>query len=479
MADLISLLQDWLPAQRWFVGRGPGPVRLQLLGSYSLADPGRDPGVRFITVAILAHLTGGEQTVRGVYQVPLVIRAVDGAIEADGYIGTYLSETGRAAVVDGPHDPAYVRAVLDLIRREQTAAGPGGRDDAVVYGLSMPGADAGRVHASRVLQGEQSNTSIVVETRDRFGAAEAAPLIVKVFRALHDGPNPDVTLQSALAAAGSRRVPPAVGQVGGQWPDPRAVGGRAGGHLLFVQEFFAGVEDAWRVAVRAAEAGEDFTEAARTLGEATAETHEVLRAVMPTARADDRLVQRAGREMRLRLERAIALVPQLAGLRDEVLEVYAAASRTGWPPLQRIHGDYHLGQVLAVPERGWVLLDFEGEPLRPLAERNAPDLAVRDLAGMLRSFDYVAGALAQTAGGRLARSWADAAREAFLLGYAQRAQDADRQLPEPLLRAYELDKAVYETIYEASHRPQWLPIPLAAIRRLLAAAPPGSPVQMC
>ena len=147
-----------------------------------------------------------------------------------------------------------------------------------------------------------------------------------------------------------------------------------------------------------------------------------------------------------------------------------------------MHGDYHLGQVLQVPGRGWVLLDFEGEPMRPMGERSAPDLALRDVAGMLRSFDYVEGSLtlarSQTTGldadargldaqedasDDRARAWAVSARTAFLAGY----RAGSGAPPEgALLDALELDKAVYEAIYEARHRPAWLPIPLAAVARL-------------
>ncbi|MGO2112600.1 MAG: trehalose biosynthesis protein, partial [Pseudoclavibacter sp.] len=160
--------------------------------------------------------------------------------------------------------------------------------------------------------------------------------------------------------------------------------------------------------------------------------------------------------------------------------VYAAAGDAPWPNRQRIHGDFHLGQVLAVPERGWVLLDFEGEPLRPLAERNALDLPARDVAGMLRSFDYVAGALSLAAGRDVVGDWAQRARDAFLLGYVSRVSGSEvaanaggvgaagsAGIDPRILAAYELDKAVYEAVYEASHRPEWLPIPIAAIERLL------------
>ncbi|MDX5318014.1 MAG: aminoglycoside phosphotransferase, partial [Actinomycetes bacterium] len=117
---------------------------------------------------------------------------------------------------------------------------------------------------------------------------------------------------------------------------------------------------------------------------------------------------------------------------------------------------------LHVPNRGWVLLDFEGEPLRPMPERTQPDLALRDVAGMLRSFDYAAGA-AEAPGGT---EWAEHAREEFLEGYTSDAGDDPRDHGD-LLAALELDKALYEAVYEARNRPTWLRIPLAAIERLL------------
>jgi predicted trehalose synthase len=123
--------------------------------------------------------------------------------------------------------------------------------------------------------------------------------------------------------------------------------------------------------------------------------------------------------------------------------------------------------VLDVPHRGWVLVDFEGEPLRPLAERTQPDLTLRDVAGMLRSFDYAAGSWEQTHPGRSAAAWADRARTAFLEGYAQESGRDPRE-DAVLLNALELDKALYEVVYEARNRPTWLTIPTTAIARLFA-----------
>lgn len=461
MSDVLDLLAGWLPAQRWYPGSAP---QLELLGSYELDPVVEDAALRLITVAIVR-----DGATCATWQVPLVIRDIDAPLEALGYIGAVREHGDRAALVDGCHDQAFARALLRLIGDEGELVGaPGDAGGVRVYGQSMPGAQVGEFVRSRVLQGEQSNTSIICE----HSGEGAAPLIVKVFRQLHDGDNPDVTLQTAIAAAGSRRVPPTFGQVAGVWMQD---GAELSGHLAFAQEFFTGVEDAWRVTLRAAEGGEDFTDLARSLGEATAEVHAVLRRVMPSGEASDEDVELAVRQMWQRYETAREEVPQLAEVESAVERVYSAAGEARWPRLQRIHGDYHLGQVLAVPDRGWVLLDFEGEPLRPLAERSAPDVPLRDVAGMLRSFDYVAGALAVQTGRDDARPWADAARAAFIAGYDERldredAQDGIASIDDDdlaaVLAAYELDKAVYEAIYEARHRQGWLEIPVSAIRRI-------------
>lgn len=369
-----------------------------------------------------------------VYQVPLVLRSATDAGEDPALIGH--ADDGRA-VYDGPHDAAFTDA---LLRAVAAGAGPA------------------RAH---VLSGEQSNTSIVYEFESRH------PIICKVFRRLSDGLNPDIELQSALAAAGSRHVPAVVGVVEGSWPGEASVAERASGSLAFAQEFLPGVEDAWRVALRSADAGEDFSPGAESLGRATAEVHRDLARLFPTTFAGDGERAETTRAWVRRLDEAVAVVPALRAHESAIRERYAEAAAAPWPPLQRIHGDFHLGQVLQVPERGWVLLDFEGEPLRPMSERRMPDLAARDVAGMLRSFDYVAGSLALTAGAvhdRDAVRWATGARTAFLTGYGA-VSSADPS--GSLLDALELDKAVYEAVYETHHRPGWVTIPLTAVDLIL------------
>ena len=145
------------------------------------------------------------------------------------------------------------------------------------------------------------------------------------------------------------------------------------------------------MALHAAEAGTDFAEPARALGEATAEVHGTLADALGTEPTSHERRRRSSTEMRARSRRRSPRRPSSRTCAAPVDAVLRAAADAHWPALQRIHGDYHLGQVLHSPERGWVLLDFEGEPLRPLSERSLPDQWVRDVAGMLRSFDYVGG----------------------------------------------------------------------------------------
>ena len=249
------------------------------------------------------------------------------------------------------------------------------------------------------------------------------------------------------------------------------------GHVAFAQEFLAGAEDAWRVALRAAAAGEDFTRPARSLGAATASVHADLARAFPTVSPTAESIAAMVEGMRERYRAALEDVPSLGDYAAAVEATLTAAGSQQWPLLQRIHGDCHLGQVLQAPGRGWMLIDFEGEPLRPMDERGAPDAALRDVAGMLRSLSYVAGSVKLSSGTRAgtradaadaATAWAQAARESFLDGYAD-ASGHDPREEAALLAAFELDKALYEARYEARNRPEWLPIPLRAVRRLCGA----------
>ncbi|ROP72119.1 phosphotransferase [Curtobacterium sp. PhB115] len=372
-------------------------------------------------------------------------------------------------------DEAPAAPAAPVLYQSPVASGPGGSPVDVTADPEWIGSLAaridasteslvpiGRITAARVLTGEQSNTSVICDTES------GARVIIKVFRVLHHGDNPDVTTQLALSAAGSDRVPQVYGALRGSWPDVGRADGTATGHLAFAQEFLPGLDDAWRVALGEAHAGTPFGDRAERLGTALAEVHRTLAGALPTQRADEDRRATAVATMHERLDTAAREAPAVAEHADAIRAVYARAAAAPWPDLQRIHGDLHLGQVLAAPDpRGWVFLDFEGEPLRPLDERSLPDVTLRDVAGMLRSFDYVAGALAHDDEPVDATAWAHDSRARFLDGY-QRAIGADLRAHRELLDAFELDKAVYEVVYETRNRPDWVGIPLAAVARLVA-----------
>jgi trehalose synthase-fused probable maltokinase len=457
----LELLPPWMARQRWYAAKGRIPV-LRKLWSWRLDDPAGQVGIETILVVD----EGGREPV--VYQVPLTYRAapLEGAQAA--LVGTMEhSVLGRRWVYDGPHDPVYAAQLRALVLEQATPQSGSASDtpEPSVIGARHPSwTTETQLHGSKVLSGEQSNTSIVFECDAADGSPQ--PLICKIFRTLQTGENPDVTVQGALSEGGSSRVPTMVGTVSATWPAPREGDGPAFGHLAFAQQFFPGTEDAWRVALRAIGAGEDFTGPASDLGEATAEVHELLARVLPTEAISDEAVAAIVAGMRARYIAAASEVPALAAHEKRIADILDRAVNSPWPALQRIHGDYHLGQVLQVPDRGWVLLDFEGEPLRALSERSRPDLAVRDIAGMLRSFDYAAGSWEHSHPGQSAREWAAATQRAFLDGYAA-GSGRDPRKDAALLIAFQLDKALYEVVYEARNRPTWLTIPTEAVVRLL------------
>ncbi|MCA1942262.1 MAG: phosphotransferase [Yonghaparkia sp.] len=451
MHSTMECLTEWMTRQRWYAGKGRVPQLVEVHREDWPCDE-TDASIRVLLLRDTAS------TPPSLYHVPIVARTTIPRGAGPAFIGR---DEHDDYLFDGPHDPVYVRALLQRLgvtRHDQ----------------------AGRVHT-----GEQSNSSIIVD-----GGTEA-PLVAKVFRLVHPGDNPDVILQTALTTAGNRNVPRMLGSVTATWIDPLGSESHTDepvrGHLAFAQEFVPGVRDGWPLALEAAREGEPFTTDAERLGRVTAAVHQALAACLPSREPTlgDIVGFVAGWHQRLAV--AISDVPQLRELRPQIEAVYDAARDAPWPPLQRIHGDFHLGQVLRRPTGEWLIVDFEGEPLRPLSERSRVDSPLRDVAGMLRSFDYAVGSLrreSRAAAGAIDTAsldldalaleaeraeWARKARAAFLDGYIA-ASGLDLRAHRALLDAFELDKAVYEAMYEARNRPGWLPIPLAAVAYLVSSS---------
>jgi maltokinase len=281
--------------------------------------------------------------------------------------------------------------------------------------------------------------------------------MLKVFRRLELGRNLDIEVHDALSRTSMADVATLFGWVDASWTHTDRATGRSetlDADLAMVVEKLADATDGWGLALEVLGRGESFAEPARALGHALAETHEALRTAFPTGTQPGAEVAQT---MTDRLTVAAGIAPALEPYASPLAAVFAGLAATELDT-QRVHGDFHLGQTLHTPT-GWKIIDFEGEPVKTLAERSLPDSVWRDIAGMLRSFDYAAASVP----GPGSRAWAQECRQAFLTGYAGgELSSADAQT----LRAYEADKAVYEVVYEVRNRPEWVAIPLGAVASL-------------
>ncbi|GAB3407940.1 trehalose biosynthesis protein [Schumannella luteola] len=421
-----AALAAWMREQRWYAAKGSTPRLRQVARIELAATP---DGALPVTLLV----ADDADPRRPVYQLALVVRPDRDQPAPTPDAAARIVELPGGALHDGARDPAYAEAVLAELERAGAEIGEAPRSPAVPFA------------------GEQSNTSLVI------GRDGDRDLVIKLFRVVRHGENPEIELQRALTHTGSPVVPRFIGSLSAEWSVDAGAAER--GDLAVVQEFVADAVDGWSLASRAAAGGIDFGAEARQLGAITAAAHRGLAAELGTVGATDDDVAALTRVWEQRLDDAVAAVPQLAERADAIRGRYAAAAASSWGELQRIHGDLHLGQALHAADGRWLLIDFEGEPLRSLAERTHPEPVLRDVAGMLRSFDY-AGAGHGESGAR----WAEAAATAYLEGYA----DAAGALPGPpeLLTALLLDKAVYEVSYEARNRPDWVGIPLAAVVRM-------------
>ncbi|RIJ70819.1 aminoglycoside phosphotransferase [Nakamurella silvestris] len=447
---LAELLRSWLPDQRWFAGKGGeiGPIRLVRRTELS-ADVS---GARVEHILLEVATTAGEHW----YQIFLGWRADLPQRLQHVTIATVEGVTAYDAL----HDPDVTAHLIRGI-----AAGDDWGDLRL---RPEPDADIDTSAHGRVISGEQSNTSVV------FGDSS----ILKVFRRIEPGENPDLQVHRGLHTVGSTSVAAPLGAIGADIDGvPSTLG--------FLAEFFANSADGWAMAtasvrdllnegdLRADEVGGDFAAEAERLGETVAHVHADLAKAFGQEVITGEQLSELLSTMSAEALSTAARIPSLAGHAEAIAEVFtvAAHSPTGLQ-VQRIHGDLHLGQTLRTLY-GWAIIDFEGEPAKPLAARVGRQPLAKDIAGMLRSLDYAGHHRLAAGAGEpqqvyRAAEWTQRNRQAFLRGYQAVAADSS-PLSAELLRAFELDKAVYEVAYEHDNRPGWEPIPLHAVTALINA----------
>ncbi|MDH6575714.1 maltokinase [Kitasatospora sp. MAP5-34] len=443
----LPLISAWLPGQRWYAGKGRAITGLTpVLGTPLQVG---DPALLHLLLRV-EHAGGGD-----IYQLLLGTRSQQpSGLAPSTVLGRLTGGPYDGAVLyDALHDPELTGRLLEHLAT-------GDRFGALAFrrtpGPGLPGNLPGRASTA-----EQSNSSVIYGTS----------FILKLFRRISPGTNPDLELSLALSRAGSTRIPRVAA-----WFESRMERSEPA-TLGLLQRYLPDAEDGWELALdqvarlKGDPSPGNFAIEAHRLGRATAEVHRVLARSMPVDRLDRAQLGLLAGAMADRLDNAVSAVPGLLRYRPALRTAFRqlTADHLDGVPVQRIHGDLHLGQAMRTPH-GWVLLDFEGEPAKPLAERRLPQPALRDVAAMLRSFDYaaahlLAGAPPDPELAHLAAAWAARNRTAYCAGYSAGGGSDPSASPE-LMRALEIDKAVYEVVYEARHRPSWLPIPLAAINRL-------------
>ncbi|GAA3679640.1 phosphotransferase [Nocardioides ginsengisoli] len=443
------MIESFLAQRRWFGGKGR---TFSVTGTRELGRFGAAPEVVVLLVEVSYDGTGD----RELYQLPLAVYDEPQERLDHALVGRWPIDAVEdgAFAYDAVHDRAATAHYLQAFATPPASG---------IRFVRLPGHDLDLTAHGTPFSGEQSNSSVL------FGEDS----VLKLFRKVTPGENPDITTHQVLTEAGSTHVAQLYG-----WVEADDL------HLGMLQQFLRTASDGWDIALasvrdlfaeadlHAEEVGGDFASEAARLGLALAEVHEQLRASFGVGTVTGASLADA---MSGRLTAAVAVVPELGQYAERAAARFDALASLESVPVQRIHGDLHLGQTLRTV-LGWKLVDFEGEPAKPLAERLLPDSPWRDVAGMLRSFDYAPFAVAEAMPeddpdvlhqrSVRADEWARRNRKAFLASYCGEAglSDTDRTL----LTAYVIDKAVYECVYEARNRPTWLPIPLAGVARLTA-----------
>jgi maltokinase len=445
-------LRDWVQHQRWYASKSRAVAGIDIVEGIALSE---DP-VLFLALVQTRFATGTHE----LYQLPLLLVEPSHASES---LGEPIARTREWAAYDAVAEPS---PLLELIRKmesfEELEAAEGRfsfhRADGVASLSGEP--------KVRLMGVEQSNSSIVIDDE----------LVLKVFRKLEPGINPELEVLRFLTARRFPHIAPLHA-----WYEYD--GAPLNATLGVAQQFLPDAIGGWELALERIYSDPAwFLNQLGGLGAITAEMHNVLASdgadpafspEEPSQEALSLLTATVDED----IERIFVRLPDdermapISGRGQDVRERLAARSQLGvGGRVIRTHGDYHLGQTLYTP-RGWVIIDFEGEPARTLPERRQKRSPLRDVASMLRSFAYVTSAVENLHGGQAPPDFEEDARERFL---GQYFAEIDPTLLPPgesaitnLLEIYELEKAIYELQYELDNRPEWVSIPVAGIRRLL------------
>jgi maltokinase len=452
-----SALVDFVVAQRWFGSKSRDVTHVRVLAAPLIR---RQAPLLVLALVEVRFDTGTHE----LYQLPLGFRPT-----AETWSAGAVAEVDGWVAYDALADPALARELVHLVRSGAALRSEQGTVEFRQLRATEPSVD---LLEARPLGGEQSNTSVV------FGDQ----LILKSYRRIEAGTNPELEVLRFLTEQGFPNIAALYGwySYSGAFMDAT---------LGILQAYVPAGQDGWQFALDSLIGDADeFVRHVYRLGEVTGSLHSALASAwsdpvfcpeQPSAESLGLLLASVDEE----IERVFhdlpddeALAP-IAGRGEEVREqlrqltnVHAAGR------VIRHHGDYHLGQVLWTGD-DWVVFDFEGEPARSLPERRRKRSPLRDVAGMLRSFAYVASASTLANGVEPPPDWEERARAEFLAGYLA---TVDSSLLPPgedavhrLLSVFELEKAIYELRYELDHRPDWVRIPVAGIERMLRAASPA------
>ena len=447
------VLLGTIASQRWFGGKSRDVLDARVL------DAGVVPGGPPILAFAIVEVRYGLQT-HELYHLPLGFRPSDDGWEQQSVV----AETEGWIAYDALADSELVRRIVELVR----AGEPLDLGEATIV---FNGSDAlpGKIETVRPMGAEQSNSSLVLDER----------LALKLYRRIEPGMNPELELLRFLTDRGFPHAAALEGFISYEGRPLEAT-------LAILQRFVPSRGDAWELALETLGSDPGWLPAhARRLGEVTGALHNALGSdptdphFAPEEPSTESLALLSA-SIDEEIEQVFAALPEIealepvAGRAEEVRDRLRTLTHIGQVGrVIRHHGDYHLGQALWTNEEDWLILDFEGEPARSLAERRRKRSPLRDVAGMLRSFAYAASASVIQRGVEPPEGWEEECRSEFLAGYLGEIEPAllpsGEQGIKRLLMIFELEKAVYELRYELANRPDWVSIPVAGIQRMLEA----------